>query len=200
MRRRLLVLFTVALHLTALSPAQAVTYRFAELDWGTARGEAHQTLTRQGWRLVRQGGYGDAVYQGSSDGHPARVTLKYDPLGRLVAVDARVRPTEDRLLGVYEVIQEELTRRYGSPVYSQVSFQEPYREGDGRELEALKRHHALYDTVWFDQNELNTVARSGVQLEVVSTPFSRLEIRQFYLSNGWTEEYRRRAERAEGDF
>lgn len=200
MRRRPMVLFTVALHLTAFSPAQAITYRFAELDWGTSRGEAHQRLTRQGWRLVRQGGYGDAVYQGSSDGHPAWVTLKYDLLGRLVAVDARVRPAEDRLLGVYEVIQEGLTRRYGSPVYSQVSFREPYREGDGRELEALKRNHALYDTVWFDQNELNTKARSGVQLEVVSAPPSRLEIRQFYLSDGWTDEYRRRAGPSEGTF
>ncbi|WP_216328924.1 hypothetical protein [Deinococcus aestuarii] len=193
MRRRLLVLFTVALPLTAFPTAQAVTYRFADLDWGTPRGEAHQRLTRSGWRFVRQGGYGDGVYQGTSAGHPAQVILKYDPLGRLVAVDARVRPTEDRLLGTYEAVRASLTRRYGPPVYSQVSFREPYREGDGRELEALKRDHALYDTVWFDEHELNTAQRSGVQLEVVSTPFSRLEIRQFYLSDDWTEEYRRRA-------
>ncbi|WP_102124893.1 hypothetical protein [Deinococcus planocerae] len=200
MRRRLLVLFTVALHLTVFPTAQAITYRFAELDWGMPRGEAHQRLTRSGWRLVGQGGYGDGVYQGTSEGHPARVTLKYDLLGRLVAVDARVRPAEDRLLGTYQAVKASLTRRYGPPVYSQVSFREPYREGDGRELDALKRDHARYDTVWFDENELNTAARSGVQLEVVSTPFSRLEIRQFYLSDDWTEEYRRRAGPSEETF
>lgn len=200
MCRRLLVLFTVTLQLTAFPTVQATTYRFAELNWNMPRSEAHWTLTRQGWRLVKEGGYGDAVYAGTSDGYPARVTLKYDPLGRLVAVDARVIPPEDRLLGEYQAIQEALTQRYGPPVYSQVSFRLPYREGDGRELEALKRNRALYDTVWFDQNELNTEARSGVQLEVVSTPFSQLEIRQFYLSDDWTAEYQRRAGPSAGGF
>lgn len=200
MRRRLLVLLTASLPLVAWSPAQAAPHRFADLPWGADRSEAHPALTRQGWRLTRQAGYGDAVYAGTVDGHPARATLKYDLLGRLVAVDLRVIPPEDRLLAAYRTMQNALTLRYGPPAYTQTSFRPPYRAGDGREVEALKNQHAVLDTVWFDRNALNLEARSGVQLDVRTVPFGRLEIQQFSLSNDWTEEYQRRAGPAEEHF
>lgn len=192
MRGKLLVLFTAAV-LCACSTGQAAAYRFADLTWGMDRAAAHQTLTRQGWHFERQAAYGDAVYSGTLQGYRARATLKSGPLGHLLAVDVRVFPAETDLLGAYQALKETVILRQGEPAYSQISFRPPYQEGDGRELEALKRRHALFDTVWYDPHELNLEARSGMQMEVVTTPFSRLEIRQFYLSNGWTEEYGRRA-------
>ncbi|GBF04621.1 hypothetical protein DAERI_020218 [Deinococcus aerius] len=192
MRGKLLLLFTAAV-LGASPTGEAAAFRFANLAWGADRSEAHPILTRQGWRFERQAAHGDAVYSGTLQGYRARAILKYDPLGRLVAVDVRVLPAEADLLGAYGALRAAVILRQGDPAYSLSSFRLPYREGDGRELEALKRHHAVFDTVWYDPHELNLEARSGMQMEVVTTPFSRLEIRQFYLSNGWTEEYGRRA-------
>lgn len=193
MWKRVLVLVIVAFQLTLLPPAQATAYRFAHLNWRVTRSEAQRTMAHLGWRFLRHGEYGDVVYSGQLKGYPAQVTLKYDLLARLAAVDVRVQPTEGGVLGAYRALQEDLTRRYGPPVYSEMSFRPPYREGDGQELEALKRRQALFDTVWFNERELNVETRSGVQLEMLHRPFSRLEIRQFYLSNAWTEEYQRRS-------
>ena len=193
MRRRLLVLLTASLPLAVLSPAQATPHRFADLHWGADRSEAHPNLARLGWRFTRQAAYGDAVYAGTVAGHPAQATLKYDLLGRLVAVDLRVTPPEDRFLAVYRTMQNALTLQYGEPAYTQTSFRLPYREGDGREVEALKSQHAILDAVWVDRDALNLEARSGVQLDVSTVPFGRLEVQQFYLSNDWTEEFQRRA-------
>ncbi|MBB5234304.1 hypothetical protein [Deinococcus budaensis] len=200
MRRRLLALLTATLLLAALGPAQAIPHRFADLHWGADRSEAHPTLTRLGWRFTRQAAYGDAVYAGTVAGHPARATLKYDLLGRLVAVDLRVTPPADRILAVYRTMRSALTLQYGPPAYTQASFRPPYREGDGREVEALKSQHAILDTVWVDRDALNLDMRSGVQLDVNTVPFGKLEVQQFSLSNDWTEEYQRRAGPAEENF
>ncbi|MPY68269.1 hypothetical protein F8S09_16555 [Deinococcus sp. SDU3-2] len=172
--------------------AQAAPFQFQDLPWQSHRADAHRSMLQRGFQFIREGAYGDGLYQGSLHGEPARVTLKYNVLGRLVGVDARVRPAEAHLLSAYETVKAALIQAYGLPVYSQYAYRSPYREGDGRELDALKRGHALIDTVWYDQNDLKDVDRTGAQLEVVRGPFSQLEIQLFYLIDAWTQEYQRR--------
>ena len=48
----------------------------------------------------------------------------------------------------YTALKELINDRYGKPFKTVESFSDPYQEGDGRELQALKKNKCIYDTFW----------------------------------------------------
>jgi len=48
----------------------------------------------------------------------------------------------------YIAFKELINDKYGKPFKTMESFSDPYHEGDGRELQALRKNKCTYDTFW----------------------------------------------------
>lgn len=67
--------------------------------------------------------------------------------------------------------QEHLSRELGEPT-PYISFEEPYKEGDGKEIEAIRYDNATYEYYWYLENgtvELSFNSLDGVFISISYT-------------------------------
>ena len=165
------------------APLSDKGYQFAEVPFGISAARVTQLLEKRGYTPKGVDEDGDYTYMGSMMGAPTMVyaMMGEGRLARMLVVvgtdDADARPT-------YAKMRETLLGKYGRPDVSLEEYDRPYRAGDGREDEAVKKGKARITTVW------RPTANSSPSLGIRVT--RNLAVSLSYESSLWPRERARR--------
>ncbi|CAA9349699.1 MAG: hypothetical protein AVDCRST_MAG40-2832, partial [uncultured Gemmatimonadaceae bacterium] len=129
------------------APLAAKGYQFAEVPFGISAARVTAMLEKRGYTSKGVDQDGDHMFLGSMMGAETMVyaMMSEGRLARVLVIvgtdDADARPT-------YAKMRETLLGKYGRPDLSIEEYDRPFRAGDGREDEAVKKGKARITTVW----------------------------------------------------
>ena len=111
------------------------------------------------------------IMKGTFTGRDAELYIAYTPKSKTVynvGVYLDKSSSWDYLKELYNTYKEEFTKKYGAEGYPHEYFEPPYKEGDGKELEALTEGKCVYASFFpFNEGEaILNLSRQG-QLVIV---------------------------------
>ncbi|CAA9324281.1 MAG: hypothetical protein AVDCRST_MAG11-2151 [uncultured Gemmatimonadaceae bacterium] len=159
-------------------------YLFAEVPFGIKPARVTELLEKRGYTAKGVDDDGDYKYAGSMMGAP---TMAYAVMGegRLVRFFVIVGTEDDAARATYAKMRDAMTRKYGRPEYSVEEYDRPYRAGDGREDEAVKKGKARIVTVW-RAGQGSAAPSVGIRVT------TNLAVSLSYESSAWKRERERR--------
>lgn len=136
--------------LPSLTGAETVTTpRFADIAWGASADAVVRAATDAGLRLVGQDRDGDFEFEGTLFEAAATVYAYMSPDRGLVKVQVRLASPNDESRQHYGRIVDALAQQYGATERVEI-YRLPYRQGDGREDEAVRLGKGLLYATWGD--------------------------------------------------
>jgi len=119
---------------------------FWDIPWGTSIERAEAIFMDRGLTPVREGA--SLMTQARYEGEDATILLIFNRANRLCSGNVIYSGSERGSIPKYDNYRKVLFRRYGMPDTALEYFAEPYRKGDGREIEAITSENAFYYTEW----------------------------------------------------
>lgn len=177
----------------ALLKTKPDQYLYAKIPWGSNKNAVKTSMNGQGFKFVEQNEEGDLIFSGEIAQEDTTTYTQFNELGKLVRIQHIIEPPDNKFFQKYEIILESLVQKYGEPTESEKHFDEPYKEGDGYETQAIRLGKATYNTEWWtnyvlDQDDGQSYSRPGLTLFVKD----KLLIYLTYSSSRWNKEYERR--------
>ncbi len=119
---------------------------FAGVSWDATPDAIVKQLKESGFTQVRKSKH-DVAFRGKFLNHDAlgTATLAEKKLTKIVVMLAVTDPSPRT---AYDEIRQELVEQYGEPAKTVAAFREPFHEGDGYEVEAIRAGGALFATQW----------------------------------------------------
>ena len=119
---------------------------FWDIPWGTSIEQAESIFTSRGFTSVREGE--SLITQAKYEGEEAIIMLLFNKANRFYSGNVIYSGSENISIPKYENYRKVLFRRYGMPDTALEYFAEPYKKGDGKEIEAISTENAFYFTEW----------------------------------------------------
>ena len=144
MKRILIVL----LFIPALCYAQnkKALSHFWDIPWGSSVEQAEAIFKERGFDSVREAE--SLITNAKYEGEEAAIILLFNRVNRFYSGNVVYSSSEATAISKYENYRKVLFRRYGMPDTSVEYFENPYRKGDGKEIEAIHSENAFYFTEW----------------------------------------------------
>lgn len=142
---------------------------FWDIPWGTSIEKAEAIFTERGFTSHREGE--SLVTQARYENEEAVIMLIFNKSNRLCSGNVIYSGSARGSIPKYENYRKVLFRRYGMPDTAVEYFVEPYRKGDGKEIEAITTEKAFYYTEWLFQ-DTNVASVSILQNLDVCLSFS----------------------------
>ena len=124
---------------------------FWDIPWGTSIERAEAIFTERGFTCFRDGE--SLMTQAKYEGEEALIMLIFNRANRLYSGNVIYTGSEKGSIPKYENYRKVLFRRYGMPDTAVEYFAEPFRKGDGKEIEAISSENAFYYTEWQFQDK-----------------------------------------------
>ena len=124
---------------------------FWDIPWGTSIERAESIFTERGFTSSRQGE--SLITQAKYEGEEAVIMLIFNKANRFCSGNVIYSGSAKGSIPKYENYRKVLFRRYGMPDTAVEYFAEPFRKGDGREIEAISSENAFYYTEWQFQDK-----------------------------------------------
>ena len=119
---------------------------FWDIPWGTSIERAEAIFGERGFEFFREG---EALFaKAKYEGEEAVLVLLFNRVNRLYSGNVVYSSSESDAIPKYENYRKVLFRRYGMPDTAVEYFADPYKKGDGREIEAISTENAFYFTEW----------------------------------------------------
>lgn len=168
-------------------------YTYSKIPWGSGRTVTDKALTAAGFRWSQLDDEGDAIYKGKLAEEETTLYALFTPENKLVRVQLIVDVPENRFFQKYKIIKEAIVKRYGEPYEDKMSFDMPYKEGDGNEAQAIRLGKATFNSSWWttympDPDGSGSSAQPLLNMDVKD----KLLIYVTYSSKRWNAEYERR--------
>jgi len=144
MKRIILVLLLVPVFCSAQSK-KALSH-FWDIPWGTSIERAEAIFKERGFESFVNDNY--LIAEAKYEGENAAIMLLFNRSNRLYSGNVIYTSSEANTLRKYDNYRKVLFRRYGSPTTAIEHFEEPYKKGDGKEIQAIKTENAFYFTEW----------------------------------------------------
>jgi len=119
---------------------------FWDIPWGTSIEQAEAIFKDRGFETVREGE--SLISQAKYEGEVASIVLLFNRINRFYSGNVVYSGTGTTAIPKYENYRKVLFRRYGMPDTSVEYFENPYKKGDGKEIEAISTENAFYFTEW----------------------------------------------------
>ena len=174
-----------ALVLVGSTSHAATEIAFADIAWGSAGEIVKARMLEHGFTFVRVDQEGDLQFNGTINGEPAGVVALQNGDGRLVKWLVTILPKEERALGYYRGLKQDLAARYGEAAIDREDWIFPYADGGhvGHEEIAIRAGKGVLKAAWATQRALPAV---------VIGMTDRLLVTAEYEGPGWNEEIDRR--------
>ena len=158
------------------------SFLFSDIPWNTPGQAVQKKLIAAGFKVSKKPDKitGDYQFRGEMLGHPANGVASLAN-GKLARIIVTMIPGDESLRDTYTQIRNVLVKKYGTPEKTVERYLEPFHEGDGYEMEAIRAGKAQFATRWLD---------SGETLVVNITP--DLNVAVTYESPDWAAESARR--------
>ena len=130
---------------------------FWDIPWGISMDQAEAIFTERGLDSSREGE--SIITQAKYEGEQALIMLIFNKANRFFSGNVIYSGSEKGSIPKYENYRKVLFRRYGMPDTALEYFAEPYKKGDGKEIEAINTENAFYFTEWqFQDSNLASVS------------------------------------------
>jgi len=130
---------------------------FWDIPWGTSIEKAEAIFTERGLATLKEDEC--LITKAKYEGEEAIIMLIFNKTKRLCSGNVIYSGSEKVSIPKYENYRKVLFRRYGMPDTALEYFAEPYKKGDGREIEAITTENAFYLTEWqFQDSNIASVS------------------------------------------
>lgn len=119
---------------------------FWDITWGTSIEQAEIIFSERDLVSFREGNC--LMAQAKYEGEDAMIMLIFNNANRLYSGNVIYPSSETTAIPKYGEYRWVFVRRYGMPDTVVEFFEEPYKKGDGREIEAIQTENAFYFTEW----------------------------------------------------
>jgi len=177
------------------------SYHFAKIPWGSSPEKVKEVLGKK--YSLKTEMEGDLLFSGTILGTDATIYTFFNNDKKLVKVVVSLEPAEGKVIDTYDEIKEILISKYGPPDKVYEFFEDPYKEGDGYEEQAIKLNKGHFACFWPSAKDSSLLA-----LQISSTPLKTdlisaiyvLTVDVIYESKDWGEESDRRIKEESSDF
>ncbi|MFL5578706.1 MAG: hypothetical protein ACJ79S_22350 [Gemmatimonadaceae bacterium] len=174
---------------TFLPPSRPAQFSFAGIPWGIPRDSVTALVEPRGYNFNRTDEDGDMWFDGVLYHAPARV-YAFMADDRLVKFRVHIIAPDEDALSTYQSARAELIKQYGAPSETVEHYDAPYKQGDNRQLEALRKGKADIATYW--------PAGTGARKSYVSVRVTdKLTVVVDYEGPAWDRESVRRRRKAD---
>ena len=167
-----------------VAPSQPAQFSLAGVPWGISADSVTALIEPRGYNLNRTDKDGDLWFDGILFRAPSRV-FAFMAEDKLVKFRVFIGTEDADALTVYRSARAELIKQYGTPKETVEEYGAPYRKGDNRELEAVKKGKATFHTYW---NVGEGARASYISVQVTS----ELAVAVDYDGPAWRRESLRR--------
>src|SRR5262245_35654069 len=174
--------------LVDVAGAQTARRQFADIPWGSSATAVKAGMQRMSLTLREQDAAGDLRFDGLLAGRKAIVYALMNAQDQLTKIQVSVITDDAQAIRVWESISSDLSERYGKPTLGGRFFNDPYREGDGHEEQAVRRGQATLTYLWGD----DPAALGPDDASVITTVTEALNVQIVYESGRWPADSRRR--------
>ena len=130
---------------------------FWDIPWGTPIDQAEAIFEKRGFSTFQE--EDSLIAQAKYEGEEAAIVLLFNKLNRLYCANVIYPSSDTTAIDKYKNYRMVLFRRYGMPDRAVEYYNDPYKKGDGREIEAINSGSAFYFTEWhFNDNCLASVS------------------------------------------
>ena len=130
---------------------------FWDISWGTSIEQAEAIFTERGFDSIRAGE--SLITQAKYEGEEATIILLFNKVNRFYCGNVVYPSADTTAIPKYNNYRKVLFRRYGAPDTAIEYFEDPYKKGDGKEIEAISTDNAFYYTGWqFKDNNVASVS------------------------------------------
>ena len=183
-RLRLRLLTLACILGVAPHPLAAQGYRFANIPWGSNGAAIKQLLADQGMNFVEVDTDGDYKFKGTLSGYEAVVWGLMSSSG-VAKFSVTLFTPDEKARQAYRDMKGMLTTKYGAPAELVETFDSPFREGDGREEQAIREDKGHFLVLWRQRVGPDT-SYLGLQIT------EKLNLFLAYESPKWSAELDRR--------
>ena len=119
---------------------------FWDIPWGVSIEQAEAIFTERGFSSIQE--EGTLITQATYEGEEAAIILLFNKANRFYCGNVVYTSSETTAIPKYDNYRKVLFRRYGMPDMAVEYFSDPYKKGDGKEIEAISSENAFYFTEW----------------------------------------------------
>jgi hypothetical protein len=119
---------------------------FWDIPWGTSIERAEAIFLERGFEVIKDDKC--LLTQAQYEREEAVVMLLFNSANRFYCGNVIYPSLPNTAIPKYDNYRKVLFRRYGMPDTAVEYFEEPYKKGDGREIEAINTENAFYFTEW----------------------------------------------------
>jgi hypothetical protein len=119
---------------------------FWDIPWGTSIEQAEAIFLQRGFESFRE--EDSLITQAKYEGEDAVVMLLFNKVNRLYCGNVIYTSSVTTAIPKYNDYRKVLFRRYGMPDTAVEYFADPYKKGDGKEIDAIRSDNAFYFTGW----------------------------------------------------
>ena len=119
---------------------------FWDIPWGTSIEQAEAIFQERGFDFFRE--ENGIIAQAKYEGEEAVIVLLFNRINRFYCGNVVYPSSETNVIAKYENYRKVLFRRYGMPDTAVEFFEEPYKKGDGKEIDAISTENGFYFTEW----------------------------------------------------
>ena len=119
---------------------------FWDIPWGTSIERAEAIFQERGFSSILEDGC--LMAQAKYEGEEAVIMLLFNKANRFYCGNVIYASSEATAIPKYNNYRKVLFRRYGMPDTAVEYFADPYKKGDGREIEAIGTENAFYFSEW----------------------------------------------------
>ena len=169
-----------------LPPSRPAEFSLAGVPWGIQADSVTSLIEPRGYNFNRVDNDGDLWYDGMLFQSPTRF---YAFMGELKLVKLRVfvHSADEDAMSVYQRARAELVRQYGAPKETIEQYQAPFKQGDNKQVQALRAGKARVSTYW-----LPAASGNGRTAHVLVYVDNDLDVVVDYEGPAWERESLRR--------
>ena len=124
---------------------KALTH-FWDIPWGTSIDKAEEIFRERG--LATYIDENCLIAQGKYEREDASFLLLFNRVNRFYCGNVIYSSTTSTAIPKYDNYRKVLFRRYGMPDTAVEFYEEPYKKGDGKVIEAITSENAFFFTEW----------------------------------------------------
>jgi len=144
--KRFILIFLLLIPAFCFGQSKKNLSHFWSIPWGTSITQAEAIFTERGLTSLINGNVlmAEAEYERES----ALIILVFNKINRLHSGHVIYSSSPDTAISKYENYRRVLFRRYGMSDTAVAFFEDPYINGDGKEMEAIQTENAFFFTEW----------------------------------------------------
>jgi hypothetical protein len=149
--KRIAFVFFLVLPVFCFGQNKKILNHFWDIPWGTSIEQADAVFRQRGFETFKDGNC--LITQAKYEGEDAAIMLIFNRADRLYSGNVIYSSLPATVIPKYDNYRKVLFRRYGMPDTAVEYFAEPYKKGDGKEIEAISTENAFYFTEWQFNND-----------------------------------------------